>query len=509
MTFLPHFFQSDRTKKFRPAYLVLPILLVALTACGTKAQESSETIDEAMDTGTYYAGVRVAGVDLEGRTAEQARADVQGAIESALSNMQITLTSEGWSQVLSQTDLTVSYDVEKPLQEAMAVGRTGDKKQMKDEQAQTKEEGKDFLVALQLDEDALRTTLTTLTEELNTDPVEPSAVYSPESAERFKFTEGSDGMKVDLDKLASDIKALFTQADKLTSSSVAVQTINTPPTQTLEEIKANTVRVSRVSTSFSGNASSDRVHNLKMGAEKINGVMIKPGREFSFDDVVGQRSEKNGWKKAATIVGGSMFEDDFGGGICQISTTLYNAVLNADLEVLDRRKHSIPSSYVDYGLDATVSWGSQDFVFRNNTDYPIFIFASCSTDDQKVYVSIYGRPLPDGKSIKLSSKIIEEKEPPEPERLDDSTASVGSVRVAIKERKGYTVEVYKSYIQDGKTVETVKLYTDTYRPVQGVVYVGVATTESSLLPDSDDDSDVDIPIEDDSPDDNDSNFEIF
>lgn len=516
MSFMSRFTEKSRLRHALICLLtILLFALIFLNACRSN-EEDTATIEEAMDTGTFYEGVSVGGVDVSGLTADEATNKVQTELTARISNTYITFTNNDWSEIMSAGDFGITFDLDDSLQSAMSVGRVGSKSQMSEEQERVKEEGIDFPVTLIFDQESLLTSLTALTEELNSEPIEPTAEYTPNGSDRFAFTDGVDGVAVDVDQLINQITTSLAQSDKLDSTTLNVVTTIIPTEKTVDELKANTVRVSRVSTSYSGNNNSNRVHNLKLGAEKINGVMIKPGREFSFNDVVGARTEAKGWKMAATIVGGSTFEDDYGGGICQISTTLYNAVLKADLKVSDRKKHSIPSSYVDYGLDATVSYGSQDFKFVNNTDYPVYIFATVSEDDQKVYVSIYGRPLEDGVTINLSSKIIAETDPPDPERLEDMTASPGSVEVSIKERKGYTVEVYKTYVKDGQTVESVKLYTDTYRPVQGVIYVGIGVadeTDSAIDADIpfEDDPTTDIPSEDDSDTsgDDDESFEIF
>lgn len=134
------------------------------------------------------------------------------------------------------------------------------------------------------------------------------------------------------------------------------------------------------------NKNKDRVSNIRLAAKKINNYRLKPGDVFSFNDVVGKRDEENGFKVATIIVKGEL-DEDLGGGVCQLSSTLYNAAFEAGLEVVERHPHSRPISYLPSGRDAAVSYGYLDFKFKNNKDYTIKIKAW--VEKGKVYTSIY------------------------------------------------------------------------------------------------------------------------
>ena len=140
----------------------------------------------------------------------------------------------------------------------------------------------------------------------------------------------------------------------------------------------------------------ERSHNIALAAQKINGLVLMPGEQFSFNGVVGQRSAQTGFKTAKVYQGGEIV-DGIGGGICQVSTTLYNAVLYADLKIVYRTNHSMPVSYVPSGRDATVSYGSIDFKFSNNQSYPVKL--GCSASNGRLTCSVYG--------IKLQNKKVE------------------------------------------------------------------------------------------------------
>jgi len=217
--------------------------------------------------------------------------------------------------------------------------------------------------------------------------------------------------------------------------------------------------------------------------QKLNGAVVNAGAAFSFNDYIGPRTPELGWLKAPTIVGGVKFEDDYGGGICQVSTTLYNAVIRAGMKIDQRKHHSIPSSYVDYGLDATVSYGTTDFVFTNTSEYPIYLFAHISKDTKTVTVEVFGRALENAQTITLVSKTVETYEPEETIIQLDPILGPDETVETITARKGYKVEVYKEYHdKDGNLISSEKIYTDTYRAVQGVTSVGINVYNATVTP---------------------------
>ena len=160
-----------------------------------------------------------------------------------------------------------------------------------------------------------------------------------------------------------------------------------PPEKTADEIRAVLFRDQLSTFSSPHTANSGRTANLKLACSAINGTVINSGETFSFNGVVGERTAAKGYQKATVYVGSDSVEET-GGGICQVASTVYDAALYADLEITERAPHTFFVTYVNGGLDATVYWGSQDFCFRNNTDYPIRVDAWVSGG--YVNISIYG-----------------------------------------------------------------------------------------------------------------------
>lgn len=183
-------------------------------------------------------------------------------------------------------------------------------------------------------------------------------------------------------------------------------------------------------------SNTDRTTNLKLAASKIDGTVVMPGEIFSYNKVVGKRTIAAGYKEAAIYQDGGV-TSGLGGGICQISTTLYNAAIAANMEIEERRNHMFVPSYADAGKDATVVWGSTDFKFKNRRNYPIKIEAYVSGGIAEV--NIYGLRTDDEYDLSIYSKVIK----------STSTTLV--------------VESYRAYKRNGEIVRMDKLYTDTYK----------------------------------------------
>ncbi len=205
-----------------------------------------------------------------------------------------------------------------------------------------------------------------------------------------------------------------------------------------------------------GNAS--RTNNIKLATNKINGVIVLPGETFSYNKTVGKRTIDNGFREAGAYVNGQVVQE-VGGGICQVSSTLYNAVLYANLEVVERHNHTFESSYVAASRDATVSWGGPDFKFKNNRTYPVRIVASSNNGTETV--SIYGIKEDDDYEVIIQSRklsTITRKT----EYVDDSSLAKGEEVISQNGHDGCTSEAIKILRKDGKTISTTVISRDTY-----------------------------------------------
>ena len=223
--------------------------------------------------------------------------------------------------------------------------------------------------------------------------------------------------------------------------------------------------------SYSTNYASsnwNRSNNIARASEKINGLVMMPGDEFSFNGVVGQRTAANGFAIAGVYVNGQV-SNDYGGGICQVSSTIYNAVLRANLEVTDRSNHQFQVGYVPIGTDATVSWGSPDFKFKNNRNYPIKLVVY--TENKNVYATIYGLHQEDDYTVKVISSQTGTV-PYTTSYTSDSSLGPGEEKVVQSGSNGARSVTTKILYKNGEEVSRETVSTDYYSPHNQVIARG-------------------------------------
>ncbi len=274
---------------------------------------------------------------------------------------------------------------------------------------------------------------------------------------------GTPGYKVDVEQTFAGLPQTVgkTQPLRLPIIMESVQ-----PEVTAEMLQ-NMGELSRFATYFN-TGEINRSHNLRTAAASINKTVLQPNAVFSFNETVGQRTMETGYLDAMVIVG-NKFEPGLGGGICQVSSTLYNSVLLAGLEIVERHNHNLAVAYVQVGRDATVAWGLQDFKFRNNTDRPIYIRAL--TSGGQLLINIYGN-TDYKKRIEISSIIDRTLDFTTITELDNTLAP-GQEVVNNKGQLGYVVRSFRTfYDQDGKIVKSEQLDTDTYKPLNRLILKG-------------------------------------
>jgi vancomycin resistance protein YoaR len=208
----------------------------------------------------------------------------------------------------------------------------------------------------------------------------------------------------------------------------------------------------------------------------INGSVVQPGEIFDINKILGPRTYALGWKGANGIVDGSRYEIQPGGGVCQVSTTLFGAVLRADLEVVERKHHSFPSTYVKIGQDATISTGGPNFRFKNTRSSPIYVIMKADAH-KNITVELYGPPHPKGYTVKITSELVSVFYPGSAITTVDASKPAGYKETVSIYHVGKKSRTYKTYYKDGKQVgEPILIYSDTYPAVRGRYIVGTAKT---------------------------------
>lgn len=312
------------------------------------------------------------------------------------------------------------------------------------------------------------------------DPVDMQVIHDALYAEPANATlEVADDGSYTVTDSVQGIDFDVAEAQSILSAAQPGETVSVPlnrqaPAIDTATLKANLFKdvLGEYTTSVSGTA--DRRSNVQLAAQKCSGTILLPGEVFAYNQVVGQRTEAAGFKKAGAYSNGETVQE-LGGGVCQDSSTLYCAALYANLEIVERHNHSYVSSYVPIGMDATVSWGGPDFQFRNNTDYPIKVVASYA--NSKVTFQIVGTKT-DDYSVKITTETISTTAPTVQEVPDD-TLEAGTTQVADKGHTGYKVQSYRHvYDANGNVVYEGKESLSSYKMTPKVIHVGTKVAET-------------------------------
>ena len=477
---------------------------------------------------TIINGVKIKGIDLSGLSKEDAYEKVSTAFNTKLSES-FTLKHNEYELEVFPEQFGISFDIEGAINTAYSKGRSGNIFQNNYEILSSALLGININPGFSYSEE----TLDSLTSEMETnfsDRLIESNYYIENN--NLIISKGKDGVVIDKNKLLSEIiyyinnfhinisiidipveqktatvldlqkihdevyrapqdayyttnpYAIYPHADgvdfaismeeasKLFAESAEQCTISLKvlsPSITTSQLgtEAFPHLLGSYSTTFS-TRNVNRTTNIKLATAKINGTVIMPGETFSYNQVVGQRTAAAGYKSAAVYVGGEV-TTGIGGGICQVSSTLYNTVLLGNLEIVERYNHGFNTGYVPAGRDATVSWGGPDFKFKNSRNYPVKILASVS--GSKLTVDVYGLKSDNEYEVEIQSyitsyikyKTIEKK---------DSTLAKGQTKVIESGSNGCRSVAYRILKQNGEVVSKTLLSRDTYNPHNRIVAVG-------------------------------------
>lgn len=463
------------------AAVVLTLVIVGSIG-GSRLLDIKRTLDRG--DGVFYPNIFVNDIPLEGKTLDEAAAVVTQQVTSLISSWKITLrTQDGRSWDITGEDLKMKYDVADQLDQLWAIGHTGTSAQRYEQVKALEEEAVQRYTTLSYDLSAVNQILAQIKSEVDQPPVSATKVYDDTKFPPYSYTDDVPGQELDITGLNEKIMGMV---DRLESGVVDLSPTPVEAPVTREYLESQIVVLSTFETTIGNTSTEGRFANIKLGTEKFNQLTIKSGESVSFNKVTGKRTEANGYQQALELAYGE-YVMGWGGGICQVSSTLYNAVVNAGLEIVSRTQHSRPSSYVDKGLDATVQDDRIDFVFKNNTNADIFIESEYYKKGSyyRCKFTIYGRPDPNGYTYKLESQVVQTIPKPEVTYKQDTDMQYvvynDEEYVYSKGEDGYVVDVYLVTMDsNGLEVSRKKVYTDTYKAAAPVTYVGVMPRETPV-----------------------------
>lgn len=444
--------------------LMTGALFLSVSAVDTKAEEM-----KILD------GIYAGSIPLGGMTADEARGTVNRYIEE-LSGRSVTLYTVNDEEVtVTPADFGLSWANPEIIDEAVAKGHTGNVvkryKDMKDLQYTNQI----YDIVKSVDEDKVLDILNNQCSIYDTDSL--NGLLTRVDGQ-FVINEGQTGSTLDINASKDAFKDFICNTWTGENTTFQLVITNEDPEGTYEQLAMVKDLLGSYHTNFKSSGAA-RSANVRNGASHINGNIIYPGEEYSFYNHIKPFTAENGYEMAAAYSAGKVV-DSIGGGICQVSSTLYNAVLYSELEVTNRRNHAMIVGYVDPARDATISEASGiDFLFRNNTDAPVYIEAY--TDDSKeLYINIYGHETrPEGRTVEYKSEILERTVPEGETIYTDGSLPVGTVQVQSA-HIGYKANLWKIITENGE--ETRELVNKSnYTPVPKYATVGTATADPNAL----------------------------
>ena len=430
-------------------------------------------VSAADDASVISDGVFIGDTDVSGMTAEEAEAYVKSEV-AELSNSLITIQM-GDAQV-SRTwgELGLKWKNTDLIHEISELGTTGNIIRRYKEQKDLQNQSSHYEIEYTLDEAAQQAFVESVAE-YNSDPVEGS-VYMGNDGNLY-VEGGTDGLTLNVDATLATLNeyvADYQSGDVVLNASYD----SVSPILTAETLSRMTDVLGSATTDYSA-SSWGRAKNVENGTSKINGTLLMPGESFSVTEAVVPFTPENGYELAPSYESGQVV-DSYGGGICQVSTTLYNAVLKAELQVDRRSNHTMIVSYVDPSKDAAIAEGLMDFQFTNTLDCPIYIAGSAWSGT--LNFQIFGEETrPSNRTIEFVSETLSQTDPASNIKLVAKTdQNVGYLSQVQSAHQGLSAVLWKNVYYDWVLSDTIQINSSTYQASPAIYEVGIVTDNQAL-----------------------------
>jgi vancomycin resistance protein YoaR len=442
--------------------IVLPLIIIIGGLLGGGYYLYENTIN----TNAIYKGVTIENYDVGGMTKEKAIEFLRQQKEIDDANKSINLSYEDKSYDISLDDMGYTYNFEDTAEAAYNIGRDGNLIERYKNIKEIEKSGKQIFMEPDYDRDKILKIVEDIEKYINQESVD--AIFNFNNG-NFKVSEDRIGITVKTSEL---INLLVDNMYELEDIEIPVDI--TEPKVTKKLLSRINGVIGEFSTSFKGSANG-RIQNIKLSSQAMGNLLILPGQEISYNNTLGPVQAKYGYMEAPVILNGEL-TPGMGGGVCQSSTTLYNALLLADVTIVERHPHSIAAAYVPRGTDGAVASGYLDLKFRNDYDFPIYTYSKIVGD--KVYFYVYGDTTAKDYTVKIEPELIETI-PHKVNEVLDSTLEPGARQLVQEGRNGYKVRTYKSIIKNGQVIERKQITYDYYREKDFIYKVGPALSQNS------------------------------
>ena len=380
---------------------------------------------------TFAADTKVSGLDISGKTVSQARMFLKLNESELMPPKTIAVQIAGSETSLTQEDFDYTYNIDEVVEQVVA-----------DAENKLSTAEYTYTVEAKVTDLSVKQAAEKVCEEYNAEPVNARvSAFHPFANDRFEIEDAQDGLTVDAENLKTQLAAAF--ASEQPEVTIEAQTQNVPATVTAEYIKKNLVKLSSYETTSSN--TDDATNNMKISMEACSGSIIEPGEIWSFNDCTGDSNlESNGYKSANVISEGKVTQG-IGGGICQSSSTIYNAAILANMGIYERYPHKWASYYVPTGLDATIDYPNFDLVLKNTSEYQMFL--ECRVIDKTLYATFWGVHSSNYDYITLGNELLHSDE------------------------SGYSVKTWREFYKDGEKAWKEDLPESHYDPENGEQFI--------------------------------------
>ena len=462
---------APRRRRRRRRTFSFMSLLLALMICGlvglgvwrTKEYRAFAEMKQVVSRQTFYPGTKVEGLDVSQMTLEQALEYWNSQVEPKYRDRAAVLND---GTRVTAAELGYQSDYAQTLSSAWNAGRSGSLEERYIRMTQGVGQAADYAVNRSFCDTALAEAFAaSIAQQVDREAQDARLVSFNTQTYNFEFEPEVQGRRLDQAQLAADVETVLAAG----GGEVQMQIEVLQPEITQENVAANYGMISYAVTDASS-SNSNRLENIRLALSFIDGISLEPGESFSFNKTVGERTTARGFKTAKAYSQSKVVEE-VGGGICQVSTTLFNAVVKADMQIDERHPHSLTVSYVDLGKDAAVDWGNKDLRFTNTSSDRIYI-GCYLTDDKRVRIGIFGRLIPDGVTIALEGKKTDTIDYSTEYQVSFSLAP-GEQRVAQKGKNGYRAVTYKVwYDANGNELRRIELCKSKYSPTTEIIEYG-------------------------------------
>lgn len=431
---------------------VIIFLLIAIVIAAAVALLGGDEIRD---------NITINGTNVSGLSMNKAESMLNDMYKDKIENAFISLKFNSKEWKIKYSDLGYSYNIKEEVGNAYKVGHTGDFLIQLSETMEARIKAQNFELESSYNAGPINNLISQISQEIDQEVVDATIKYVGPG---FKITDEKIGQKLNKDNI---IALITEQLNKVEVAVIELPVDVIEPIVKRSDLAVIQDNIGEFSTKFNA-ADVARSSNIKVATNSTNNVLVRPGEVYSVNEILGPRLAKFGYKDAKVIINNELVPG-IGGGVCQVSSTLYNAVLLSNLKIIERQNHSLTLSYVGLGRDATISGDYIDLKFMNDTDYPIYVYGEVKGNWVKFI--IFGKKEHPGRIVKIYSDTIKTIIPTI-KIISDATLPIGTEIIEKKPYTGYVIRTQRIVYEDGKEILRENLGNSNYRVVNGVKRVG-------------------------------------